>query len=377
MKKDWNTVFKLGICIFLLYLCILYWPGVSRLLFMILHASMPLIVGAIIAFPLDILSTFYERHFFSKSNNRVIVKSRRLLCVTAAFVTLFAIIAFIAGLIIPQIIDCIRLFLADLQALAGTVPSYMKKFNILPEDILSILSEINWQEKIEQIISLLTNGIGSTMNIALTVVFTVFSSIITAFISIIFSIYILLGKERLKYQFKKLIDRYVKASLKGKIYHVLTVINDSFKKYIIGQCTEAVILGVLCMVGMFIFRLPYAVMIGTLIGFTALIPIAGAYIGAGLGAFMIFMVSPVKAIIFVVFIVVLQQIEGNLIYPRVVGSSIGLPAIWVFAAVTIGGGIMGIAGMLLAVPLTATVYQLLREDIYKPDTKPDTTSSVS
>ncbi len=143
---------------------------------------------------------------------------------------------------------------------------------------------------------------------------------------------------------------------------MLAVTNDCFRRYIIGQCAEAVILGVLCILGMLAPRFPYTVMIGTLIGFTALIPIAGAYIGAGVGVFMIFMVSPIQTAAFLVFIMVLQQLEGNLIYPKVVSSSIGLPAIWVFAAVTVGGGIMG---MLLAVPLMAVFYQLLRKDIYK------------
>ena len=142
------------------------------------------------------------------------------------------------------------------------------------------------------------------------------------------------------------------------------VINDCFHRYIVGQCTEAVILGVLCMLGMMIIRLPYATMIGALIGFTALIPVAGAYIGAFVGAFMILTVAPVKALIFLVFIVVLQQLEGNLIYPRVVGSSLGLPAIWVLAAVTVGGGVLGVPGMLLGVPLTAAVYRLVRNDVY-------------
>ena len=138
-----------------------------------------------------------------------------------------------------------------------------------------------------------------------------------------------------------------------------------FRRFLVGQCTEAVILGLLCMAGMLLFRFPYATMVGALIGFTALIPVAGAYIGAGVGAFMIFTVSPVKALLFLVFIVVLQQLEGNLIYPKVVGSSIGLPGIWVLAAVTVGGGILGIFGMLLAVPLAAACYQMVREDVRK------------
>lgn len=148
-----------------------------------------------------------------------------------------------------------------------------------------------------------------------------------------------------------------------KIKYVLSILNTSFHKCIVGQCAEAVILGVLCTLGMLILGLPYATMIGALIALTALIPVAGAYIGAGVGAFMILTVSPVQAVIFLVYILILQQVEGNLIYPRVVGSSMGLPAIWVFVAVTLGGGVMGIPGMLMGVPLVATVYQLVKEDV--------------
>lgn len=145
--------------------------------------------------------------------------------------------------------------------------------------------------------------------------------------------------------------------------HWLSVLDVCFHRYIVGQCTEAVILGMLCIVGMLICQFPYAVMIGTFIGFTALIPVAGAYIGAGAGAVMILTQSLVKALFFLVFIVVLQQLEGNLIYPRVVGKSIGLPAIWVLAAVTIGGSLMGIIGMLIGVPVAAACYHLIREEI--------------
>jgi predicted PurR-regulated permease PerM len=150
-----------------------------------------------------------------------------------------------------------------------------------------------------------------------------------------------------------------------KLMYVLAVLNNSFHRYITGQCIEAVILGSLCAAGMLILRLPYPTMIGALMAFTALIPVAGAYIGAGIGAFMIVMVSPVKALIFLIFIVVLQQVEGNIIYPKVVGSSLGLPGIWVLASVIIGGGIMGVAGMLLGVPLAAAAYTLLRNELNK------------
>ena len=163
--------------------------------------------------------------------------------------------------------------------------------------------------------------------------------------------------------------RYMSTGLCANVHHVLSVLNECFHKYIVGQCTEALILGGLCTLGMLILQLPYATMTGAVIAFTALIPVAGAYIGAGVGAFMILTVSPVKAIIFLIFIVILQQLEGNLIYPRVVGSSMGLPGIWVLAAVTVGGGVMGIPGMLLCVPLAAAFYKLLREDVNRIPSK--------
>ena len=159
--------------------------------------------------------------------------------------------------------------------------------------------------------------------------------------------------------------RYLKPALRSKLRHVLNVLNESFTKYFIGQCIEAVILGLLCAIGMALLGLPYATMIGAVIAVTALIPVAGAYIGGGVGALMIFSVSPVQALVFLIYLVVLQQLEGNLIYPRVVGSSLGLPAIWVLAAVTIGGGMMGVVGMLLAVPLASAAYRLLKEDVNK------------
>lgn len=174
-----------------------------------------------------------------------------------------------------------------------------------------------------------------------------------------------LGKDTLARQCKRLMERYMKPVWREKANYVLSILNDSFHKYVAGQCIEAVILGMLCMVGMLLLRLPYATMVGALIAVTALIPVAGAYIGGGVGALMIFSVSPVQAVVFVIFLVILQQLEDNLIYPKIVGSSLGLPAIWVLAAVTIGGGIMGVVGMLLSVPVASALYRMLRENLNK------------
>ncbi len=161
-----------------------------------------------------------------------------------------------------------------------------------------------------------------------------------------------------------LIGFYIKQIMqKKKINHYLDTANKTFKSFFVGQFTEAIILGSLCTIGMLILKLPYAAMTGTVVGVTALIPIVGAYIGAALGAFMILTQSPMQVLVFIIFLVILQQVEGNLIYPKVVGSSIGLPGIWVLAAVTVGGSLFGITGMLLGVPTIATVYKLVYEDI--------------
>ena len=180
---------------------------------------------------------------------------------------------------------------------------------------------------------------------------------------------ILTGKEKLKRQFTRLSGAYLGDSWQNKAWPVLGVANECFHNYIVGQVVEAIIIGVLCAVGMWALRLPYAPMVGTVVGFTALIPVFGCYLGAAVGALMCLAVSPMKALIFLVFICILQQLEGNLIYPRVVGTSLGLPGIWVLAAVTVGGGMGGIGGMLLSVPLAATIYKLTSMDVRDRETE--------
>ena len=206
---------------------------------------------------------------------------------------------------------------------------------------------------------------GGAFGVVKNVIAATFSTAFTIIMSIIFSLYLLTGKDRLVPQVKKVAKTYLKEPIYHKVNYVIHTLHECFRSFIVGQCVEAVILGSLCAIGMTILRLPYSGMTGALIGFTALIPIAGAYIGGGIGFLMIATVSPMKAIVFVIFLVILQQLEGQFIYPRVVGASIGLPGIWVLAAVTIGGSVLGIGGMLLFVPLTATVYKLLRNDVKK------------
>ncbi len=365
MKIEWKTCIKICISIFVLYLCIHFFPGVVNLLLGFIGAAMPLIVGCIIAYLINILMSFYEKHYFPKSKKTIVQKSRRTVCMTAAFVSLAAVIALIIILIVPQLTSCVQVIFAEIPGVLEKFISWLERREILPEDIIRSLNKIDWQSKISEIVGALTTGIGNVMTVLFTAVSSVFTGIVTALIGIIFSIYLLMGKEKLGGQFSRLMKHYLKENWYAKTMHVLKVLHDCFRRYIVGQCIEALILGVLCMLGMWILGLPYAAMIGALMAFTALIPIAGAYIGGAVGAFMILTVSPIQALVFIIFIVVLQQLEGNIIYPRVVGSSMGLPGIWVLAAVTIGGGMLGVGGMLIGVPIAATIYRLIREELNK------------
>lgn len=369
MKLEWKTCIRLGITAFLLYLAIYYWEAISDFAGVVVAAAGALILGIAIAYVLNILMSFYERFYFPKEKRVIAVRSRRPVCMVAAMVTLIGVIIMIISLVIPELIACVRLLMAEVPPAIENLISWAREMDFLEsamtEDILSSLETIDWEKKIEQMIRVFIDGVGGTVQIAFSAVSAFVSVAAELLIGTIFAIYLLLGKERLLGQLRKLMDCYLKPEWNRGIRYVTRTVNDCFHKFIVGQCTEAVILGVLCIAGMTVLRFPYAMMVGTLIGFTALIPVAGAYIGAGVGAFMIMTVSPVKALGFLVFIVVLQQLEGNLIYPKVVGSSIGLPGVWVLAAVTIGGGIWGIPGMLFGVPLTAAVYQLVKSDVSK------------
>ena len=333
----------------------------------LLSAAGPLLVGCLIAYLINILMSFYERHYFPKSSKKAILKSRRPVCLLAAFLTMLAIIALVIGLIAPQLVSCIALLFAKLPGVLEVLSEKLSALPLLSEDIAEYLTSIDWESIFEKAAGYLTSGIGGIMDTLIGAVSSVFSGVTTAVLGIIFSIYILCGKEKLDRQLGRLSRRYLKNPLREKLSYLFHIINDCFHKYIVGQCIEAVILGSLCTIGMLILGIPYATMIGALVAFMALIPVAGAFIAAGVGAVMILTVSPIKALIFLIFFVILQQLEGNLIYPRVVGSSIGLPGIWVLAAVTIGGSLMGIFGMLFFVPLSAALYRLIKTDVNRKE----------
>lgn len=368
MKKiETKTLLKIAGVVFALYLCIHYWPGAAAILKTAFAAVLPLLIGTAVAYPLDILASFFERHLLSKSENKLVVKTRRGLAVTFALVSLVSIVSLIIALVVPQLTKCVKMLIDEIPDALSFVVAQLDKFEFVPDDIIGFLSGIDWQSKITSIVSTVTSGVGSVMNVVISTVSTVVSGVTTTVLAVIFAIYVLLSKDKLLSQLKILIKHYLPEKFSEKLYYVSSVANDSFHKFIVAQCTEACILGALCTLGMFILRLPYAAMIGAVTVVTAFIPVVGALLGGAIGAFLIFMESPVKALIFIIFIVLLQQIEGDLIYPKVVGNSMGLPSIWVLAAVTVGAGMFGILGMLLSVPAASTVYRLIKYDVIKKD----------
>ncbi len=372
MNQNWKGPLRLGAVLFGLYLAIHYWDKLSALAVLTVSAGFPLVLGAVIAYAVNILMSAYERWYFPKSQNRAVVTSRRPVCLLLAYASLIALVALIVRMILPELIQSVTLLLQELVPLLQALSVKINENQGQLAGLFASDGTVNWQELATKVINFLLAGLGGVMGSLVSLVSATVSAAFTAIVSVIFSIYLLMGKEKLSQQCALVLKTYLRPGWYSRLLYFLETLHSCFRRFVVGQCTEAVILGLLCMGGMLLFRFPYASMVGALIGFTALIPVAGAYIGAGVGAFMIFTVSPVKALLFLIFISVLQQLEGNLIYPKVVGSSIGLPGIWVLAAVTIGGGVLGIGGMLLAVPLAAACYQILRDDVARRNSGPST-----
>lgn len=357
-----RTLVKIALAAFALFLAIYYWPAMARFLGLLLSACLPLLLGLCFAYLINILMSFYERHFFPASQRRAILKMRPGLCLTLAILTLLGICAFIVGMVVPQLAACFRLLIAEIPAGVEQLLGWLASHDVLtPErmaEIKASLAGLNWQAWLESIAPTVMTGFLGAIG-------SVVSGTTTVFIALIFAIFTLLGKRRLFAQCARLLERYLSERRRGQVRYVSGILNECFHRFIVGQCTEAVLLGALCALGMLLFGMPHALMIGALTAFTALVPIVGAFIGGAIGAFLLLMESPAQALLFLVFIVVLQQLEGNLIYPHVVGSSLQLPSMWVLAAVTVGGGVLGILGTFLGVPLAASGYRLLKNDVNK------------
>ncbi|MGN0333494.1 MAG: AI-2E family transporter [Lachnospiraceae bacterium] len=349
--------------------CILVYLGIRHLdvvagaITWLVNLFKPLLLGIIFALVLNVPMCPIEKILFQKRDGLKAQKARRGMAIVLSLFLVFSIFLGVAFLVIPEILDAIPLVNDNILRITEQIDSQNRKLDIESFTFIKLLPQldIDWSGIRTSLNNWFMESRSTVMNYAMEVAAEVGSALVNVAIGLVFSIYFLYNKEKLKRQTGHLIKVWLPTIFGQGLIHVASVFSLAFKSFIAGQTIEAIILGTLCTVGMFLLRLPYAPMVGALVGVTALIPIVGAWTGTIVGAFIILTVDPFKALVFVIFFVILQQVEGNVIYPRVVGSSIGLSAIWVLAAITVGGRLAGPIGMFLGVPAVSALYTLLKE----------------
>ena len=322
----------------------------------------PLILGLCIAFVVNLPLRFLEERVFGKltrKNGKVWSKLKRPICLTLSVLFLLSVITVFLSFVVPELVRTGEKFFTALPSamenVSATIDSVLEKLHL--KSIFPDLT-IDWKSISAWALDMIDNHSNSIAQGALGIVTTVFNTVLNFILGFVFSIYVLASKESLGKLAKSVIYSIMKRERARKLISVVVLSNKAFSGFISGQCTEVLLIGVLCFIGMLIFRMPYAVMVSCVIAFTAFIPVFGPFIGTAIGAFFIFIESPIKALWFVIFIIILQQLESNIIYPKIMGKHVGLPGIWVLAAVTIGGGLFGVVGIIVSVPICSVIYTL-------------------
>ena len=330
----------------------------------------PFLLGGAIAFVLNVPMNFLEEKIF---HNKYL-KEKKAVKKLARPVSLILTIAIVIGVVVLVMFIVIPELTETVLSLGRTIRTFIPDAQRFLEDLFKDNSEIsrwlagmnlNVDQIVNRAMSFFQNGAGDVLNSTFLAIGSIVSGVTTFVIAFVFACYVLLQKEKLRVQVIKVMYAFMPEKRVESCLEVCTLTAKSFSSFLTGQCVEALILGIMFFVVMTVINMPYTLLVAVLIAFTALIPIFGAFIGCVIGAFLILMVDPLKALIFVIVFLVLQQIEGNLIYPKVVGASVGLPSIWVLAAVTIGGNVMGVVGMLIFIPIVSVVYTLFRTSVYK------------
>ncbi len=331
----------------------------------VLSVFQPLIVGFCLAFVLNRPCQFFFRLYSRGLDKTPARGAARPLAVLTAYLALILIVAAVFSFVLPKLVESIQTFVLNL---GGYITNAQDSINKLLAYLNLDMEQLDLSNLNATLKDLLNNALRFLSNLGPRLVeFTtsLVSILVTGVLALVFSIYMLSGRDKLLGQCRRLLKAYVPAKAAGPISQVVSLTAATFTKFVTGQCIEACILGGLCSLGMLFIQPDYAPLIGVTVGAAALIPVAGAYIGAIVSAILLLMVSPLKALIFLIFLIILQQVEGNVIYPRVVGTSLGLPGIWVLAAVTVGGSLLGLVGVLISVPIASVLYTLLRWDIHK------------
>lgn len=325
----------------------------------------PFIIGGAIAFVINVPMRQIEKHLFSKTKYAKLKKCRRGIALLLTIALFLGVISIAMVIIIPEISSTVKDVTEKVPDAIDLAIEKLENVSDKNPEIQKQIESVDWHETTTSIIEWLRNGVGNYVNAGVEFVGDIISGITTFVIGLVFAIYILVQKEKLSSQIKQILYSFLKKEVAESIIKMGKISNVTFSNFLSGQFLEACILGTMFFVTMTILRLPYALMMGFLIALTALIPIVGAFLGCAVGALLILIDSPIKALIFVVMFLVLQQLEGNLIYPHVVGNSVGLPSIWVLVAVTLGANLMGIVGMLVFIPICSILYALFREVVKK------------
>lgn len=369
-KKNIKTI--LGIITFtvLLLAGMINFSGVMAVIGKGFALVFPFLLGLCIAFVLNVPMSALENKLLSRwMKSKKAAKLKRPISLVLTVLLVLGILVWVSFLLIPQIattassvVDSFSTFSTRVQKWAfGLYGRYPE----VAEKILQLQKEVDWQSMSEKLLNFVKNSGGDFLNSTIGVASSVVGFMVKFFLALVFSFYVLLQKEKLGRQTKLMLYAFLPEKFTDRMLYICSMAAHTFSRFLSGQCVEAVILGTMFFVSMSLLKFPYALLIGVFIALMALIPIFGSFMGCLMGVFLIFVESPIKAFWFLVLFLVLQQIEGNLIYPHVVGGSVGLPSIWVLVAVTVGGSTMGIPGMLIFIPLCSVVYSLLREEVYK------------
>ena len=366
-KKDLRNLLKVIIIAIIIYWGINNFGIIGTVFGKIIEIVFPFILGGALAFILNIPMTFFENKLSKIKNKKrksLINKNLiRFISLILAIIVITFILYLIINLIVPELIDIIKLLVSNIPYYAEEINKFINSNTENIQEIDSLISGMNFDT--DSIKNELMEILSSVLSSSVSLVMGVVGLITNLIIAIIFAIYILTSKEKLKNQVLRIIKAYCKKEKAIKIIEIGRITNKTFKNFLTVQALEATILGSLCIIGMLILKIPYAVPIGVLVGVTALIPVVGAFIGIIIGAILILSAEPIKVITFIIFVLILQQVEGNVIYPRVVGGSVGLPGMWVLVAVTVGGSLFGILGMLLGVPVFSVIYSMIKKDTEK------------
>ena len=355
---------RMGLAAFLLYLGIYYWDTISQMLVLLLTAISPVVIGCAIAYIANIPMCFFERRLSRLGDGPVMTRARRPISLLAGIVIVLVFAGVLVRFIAPELVQSMRMMSYKVPAVVEKIRLVFREMDLetLVDQELDQFGD--WQSIQLQLSNYLMSGAGGVMGSVVSRMSSVISSTFEMFLSIVLAIYILMGKERLGAQVGMLVETYLGNAAHQRMVYVLGVLDNSFHSFIVGRCLVSVLLGVMCLGGMLLFRFPYAMTISTVVGVTYIVPVVGGFLGAIIGGLLIFSISPMKALLFILFLLVLEQFEANVIFPQVVGSTTGLPGIWVLAAVAVGGGLGGVPCILLSVPVVASVYQLISDDLH-------------